>query len=173
MTSEGRALLTARLRLERLTADDAELMLAVWNDPDFLRYVGDRGVRTAEDALRALEAGPLAMYAEYGYGPYRLALSPDDTPIGICGLFRRPMLQDPDIGYAVLPPYAGHGYATEAARAVIDDARDRLRLPRVTAIVSPENERSVRLLRKLGLEYAKMFRMPGDDRDVALYVIEF
>ncbi len=171
--TEGRALRTERLRLDWLTADDAELMIAVWNDPDFVRFVGDRGVRNVDDALRALEAGPFAMYAEYGYGPYRLALEPGATPIGVCGLFRRPVLDDPDIGYAVLPPYAGHGYATEAARAVLDDARDRLALPRVTAIVSPENDRSVRLLGKLGFAFARLFRMPGDDRPVALYVIEF
>lgn len=169
----GRALRTARLDLRWLTVADAELMLEVWNDPDFLRYVGDRGVRTADDALQALEAGPFAMYEQFGYGPYRVALRRGDQPIGICGLFRRPALDDPDIGYAVLPAYAGHGYATEAARAVIDYARDRLRLPRVTAIVSPDNERSIRLLKKLGLEFARTIRMRGDDRDVALYSIDF
>lgn len=166
-------LVTARLRLNWLTADDAEMMLAVWNDPDFVRYVGDRGVRTEDEALRALEAGPFAMYEQYGWGPYRVALRADDVPIGVCGLFRRPALDDPDIGYAVLPAWAGQGYAMEAARAVLEHARDVLQLPRVTAIVSPENQRSVRLLEKLGLEYEKTFRMPGDDKDVALYAVEF
>lgn len=173
MNTGGGTLVTARLRLNRLTAADTGLMLDVWNDPDFLRYVGDRGVRTADEALRALEAGPFVMYDQYGYGPYRVALQADDMPIGICGLFRRPALDDPDIGYAVLPAWAGQGYAMEAARAVLDDARDRLRLPRVTAIVAPDNLRSVRLLKKLGLEYVRMFRMRGDDKDVALYAIEF
>lgn len=173
MNAGGRTLRTTRLDLRWLTAADAELMLEVWNDPGFLRFVGDRGVRTADDALRALEAGPIAMYEQFGYGPYRVALQKDDRPIGICGLFRRPALDDPDIGYAVLPAYAGHGYASEAARAVLDDARDRLGLPRVTAIVSPDNERSVRLLMKLGLEFTGMMRMRGDERDVALYAIDF
>lgn len=172
MKADGRTLLTPRLKLDWLTAADAELMLNVWNDPDFLRYVGDRGVRTADDALRALEAGPFAMYETFGYGPYRVALRENDVPIGICGLFRRPALDEPDIGYAVLPDWAGQGYAMEAARAVLDDARDRLQLPRLTAIVSPENERSIRLLEKLGLAFTRMFRLPGDDSDVALYAID-
>lgn len=173
MNTGRHALATERLKLEWLTGADAALLLAVWNDPDFVRFVGDRGVRTLADARRALLAGPLAMYEQHGYGPYRVALADDGRAIGVCGLFRRPTLDDADIGYALLPDYVGRGYATEAARAVLADARDRLHLERVIAIVSPDNDRSIRLLEKLGLRFAKMLRIPGDDSDVALYQIEF
>ncbi len=146
-------------------------MLAVWNDPAFIRYVGDRGIRTLEEARATMEEGALRLYAEYGYGPYRVALKDDDTPVGICGLFRRDGLDEPDIGFAMLPEFCGNGYGYEAAMAVIDYAKDELELPLLIAIVSPENDASVGLIRKLGLRFDRMHRMPDDDDDVAIYTI--
>ena len=103
--SEALQLETKRLSLRWLTLDDAELMLAVWNDPTFIRYVGDRQIRTMEAARTALVEGALKLFSDYGYGPFRLALISDDTPIGVCGLFRRLGLDEPDIGFAILPEY--------------------------------------------------------------------
>ena len=80
---------TGRLRLRSLTLEDSELMLAVWNDPAFVRFVGDRGIRTSEEARDAMQKGALHLYEEFGYGPYRVSLLDCDTAIGICGLFRR------------------------------------------------------------------------------------
>lgn len=167
--TNGVWLQTERLQLRWMTVDDAELMLAVWNDPAFVRFVGDRGIRTVDEARTTMEEGAMKLYSDYGYGPFRVALRDDDAPIGICGLFRRDGLDDPDIGFATLPNYCGKGYAFEAARAVIDHTRDDLELPRLTAIVSPENEASVGLIRKLGLRFERMYRMAEDDDDVAIY----
>jgi RimJ/RimL family protein N-acetyltransferase len=169
----GPILQTERLELRWLTQDDAEMMLAIWNDPAFLRYVGDRGVRTVEQAREALTAGPLRLYADYGYGPFRLALRDDGSDAGICGLFRRDGLDEPDIGFAILREYRGEGLGFEAATAVLDHARDTLRLPGVTAIVSPQNGPSVGLLEKLNMGYERTVRLPGDDQDVSLYRIDF
>ena len=160
---------TERLQLRWLTLDDAELMLAVWNDRAFVRFVGDRGIRTLDEARTTMQEGALKLFSDHGYGPFRMALADSDAPIGICGLFRRDGLDDPDIGFATLPDYCGKGYAHEAACAVIDHARDDLELPRLTAIVSPENEASVGLIRKLGLRFERMHRMDDDDDDVAIY----
>ena len=91
---------TERLRLRSLTLDDSELMLAVWNDPAFVRFVGDRGIRTTDEARVAMQKGALHLYEEFGYGPYRMSLKDSDTAVGICGLFRRDGLDEPDIGYA-------------------------------------------------------------------------
>ena len=168
----GPILHTERLELRWLTPDDAAMMLAIWNDPAFLRYVGDRGVRTVEQAREALTAGLLQLYVDYGYGPFRLALRDDGNDVGICGLFRRDGLDEPDIGFAILRDYRGHGYGFEAAVAVLDHARDALHLPGVTAIVAPQNGPSIGLLEKLNMRYERTMRLPGDDHDVSLYRID-
>ena len=160
---------TARLILRRVSLDDADLMLAVWNDPDFVRNVGDRGIRSIEDARAAMKAGALKLYADYGYGPYAMVLKEDGARIGICGLFKRDNLEHPDIGFAVLPDHCGAGFAGEAAFAVLAHARDDLQLSELAAIVSPGNAPSVGLIEKLGLSFGGMIRMPGDDHEICLY----
>ncbi len=160
---------TGRLRLRWLTLDDADLMLAVWNDPAFVRYVGDRGIRTLEEAREEMAENALSLYENHGFGPYRMALKDSDTPVGICGLFRRDGLEDPDIGYSVLPAFCGKGYAFEAASAVIDYASNELGLRRLVAIIAPDNEPSLGLIRKLGLRFERMHRMEDDEEEVCLY----
>ena len=159
---------TERLELSRLTLDDAQLMLTVWNDPAFIRHVGDRGIRTIGAARDALRDGALKLYAEYGYGPYRMAQKSDGASVGICGLFRREGLPDTDIGFSTLPQYCGEGFGYEAACAVIEHARVDALLPRLTALVSPHNTASVRLIEKLGLIFEKMVRRACEDSDVGL-----
>lgn len=163
---------TERLRLRRLTLDDAGLMLSIWNDPAFIRFVGDRSIRTIEEARAALEAGAFKLYAEHGFGPYRMSLKSNGSAVGICGLFRRAGLEDTDIGFATLPQHCGRGYGFEAARAVVEHARIDARLTRLTALVSPENVASVRLIEKLGMMFEKIIRMPGETADVRLYAIQ-
>ena len=114
----------------------------------------------------------LPLYSNYGFGPYRMALKDSDLPIGICGLFRRKNLDDPDIGYSVLPAYCGNGYAFEAASAVVDYAGEELGLRRVVAIIAPDNEPSLGLIRKLGLQFERMHRMEDDNEEVCLYALE-
>ena len=160
---------TERLQLSELTLDDAGLMLAIWNDPAFIRYVGDRGIRTTEDAQEAMRQGVLRLYEDYGYGPFKLALTDSGEAIGISGLFRREGLDDPDIGYATLPAYCGNGYAYEAACAVVDYAATRLALERLIAIISPDNTASIALIGKLGFEFERMHRMTDADHEVGIY----
>ena len=142
---------TARLRLDPFTLDDAAFIVALLADPDWLRYIGDRGVRTLDDARRYLETGPMASYAAHGFGLYRVARRDSGVSIGMCGLLRRETLPDVDIGFAFLPDYRAQGYAFEAASATLSYARDTLDLPHIVAIVSPENAASIRLLQKLGM----------------------
>lgn len=160
---------TERLVLRRLALDDADLMLAVWNDPAFLRNVGDRGIRTLDQAREAMKTGVFRLYADYGYGPFALTLKRDGTRIGICGLFKRENLEHPDIGFALLPDYCGRGLASEAAVAVRDHARDDLALETLTAIVSSKNAPSIALIEKLGMTFDRMITMPGDDEAIRLY----
>jgi RimJ/RimL family protein N-acetyltransferase len=165
----GQFLETERLTLRWLTLDDAALLLDVWNDPAFIRHVGDRGIRTLEAAQDAMRAGVLQLYETYDYGPFRLGLRTDDTAIGICGLFRRDGLDEPDLGYSTLPDYCGRGFAFEAAQTVIDYAGSGLGLERLIAIISPDNAASIGLIRKLGFEFERMHTLPGADKEVGIY----
>ena len=164
---------TERLVLRRVTLDDADLMYAVWNDPGFIRNVGDRGIRTLEQARDATRSGAMQLYADYGYGPYVLTLKSSGKRIGICGLFRRENLEHADIGFAILPDFRGQGLAEEAAIAVRDHARDDLGLDWLTAIVSPDNPPSIALIEKLGLSFDRMITMPGDEQAIRLYRMKF
>ncbi|MEM6512602.1 MAG: GNAT family N-acetyltransferase [Pseudomonadota bacterium] len=148
MTPAPPILTTTRLALRGFRLDDAELMLAVWNTPEFLRFVADRGIRTEAAACDALIAGPIATWQEFGYGPFRVGLI-DGPGIGICGLFRRAELAVPDLGVALLPEYYGQGYGGEAAGAVLRYCDEVLALPRVQAIVAPDNVASCAMLRRL------------------------
>ena len=169
---KGPELTTERLELRWLTLDDTLLMFAVWNDPAFMRYVADRGIRTLEQARAAVEAGPLRLYAENGYGPFRVRRRADGVDMGICGLFRRDDLEAPDIGFAILPDFCGKGYGLEASAAVLEYARNTLGLSSVSAIVSPHNEASIGLLEKLGMRFERPIRMPGEDHDISLYRVD-
>ena len=169
----GPTLLTERLELRWLSVDDAPMMLAVWNDPAFVRFVGDRGVHSLEEAEVAMREGLLQLYEKHNYGPFVVIRRDDGANMGICGLFRRDGLDEPDIGFALLPEYCGKGFGYESSSAIIQHARDSLELPRVLAIVSPENSTSIALLQKLGLSYERHIRLPGDDHDILLYSIEF
>lgn len=160
---------TARLRLRELVEDDAGFMLELLNQPDFLRFIGDRGVRDLEQARSYLREGPIASYARHGMGMYVVELREGGAPIGLCGLVVREGLPGPDIGFAFLPAYYGQGFAFEAARATLDLAHGALSLPRVLAIVSPGNARSIALLRRLGLRDAGTITLPGKDEEILLF----
>lgn len=164
---------TDRLKLRPVTVDDVALMLAVWNDPAFIHNVADRGIRTEAEARDAIVNGAQKLFEDYGYGPYCMALKSNGDLIGICGIFKRDNLDDPDIGFAVLPDYCGRGYAGEAATAVVDFARKELALRSLTAIVSPCNGPSIGLIEKLGLQFERMITMPGEDDAIRLYSITF
>jgi RimJ/RimL family protein N-acetyltransferase len=144
------ALETERLRLLEFTPEDAAFVLRLLNEPAFLRYIGDRGVRRLDDARRYIMDGPVAGYARHGYGLMRVARRSDGADIGMCGVLKRDALPDPDIGFSFLPEYWSQGYALEAAGAVMRDARGRLGLGRIVAITTKDNESSMRLLAKLG-----------------------
>lgn len=164
---------TERLHLRELDAGDASFILALVNDPSWLRHIGDKGVRDLDGARAYIANGPVASYARFGFGLWCVTLKSDATPIGMCGLIKRDTLPDVDIGYALLPQFCGRGLALEAARAVMDHAEHVARLPRVVAIVSPENAASIALLEKIGLRFERSLRMTPDGPDTSLYAHEF
>jgi ribosomal-protein-alanine N-acetyltransferase len=167
--STTQVLETSRLTLRRFTLDDASFILNLVNDPAWLEHIGDRNVRSVEDARAYIERGPLAMYESVGYGMYVVTLKGSAEPIGTCGLIRRDGLDDTDIGFAFLPAYRGQGFALESAAAVLDHGSRTLGLRRIIAIVSPANARSIRLLEKIGLVFERPVRLDGDDEEILLY----
>lgn len=162
---------TERLILRRMTRDDAPFVLELLNDPGWLRYIGDRGVRTLDDARAYIEKGPVAMVARHGFGLDVVERREGGVPLGICGLIRRETLPDVDLGFAFLPAHRGRGYAVEAARAVLRHGRETLGLQRIVAIATPDNYDSIRLLEKLGLRYERRVTLAGDDEVLSLYAI--
>ncbi len=160
---------TERLRIRRLAAADAPFILTLLNDPDFLRFIGDRGVRTLDDAARYIENGPVASYREHGVGLCLVVERATGAPAGIAGVLRRPALDDADLGFAFLPDFRGRGYALEAAEAVMRHAASDHGIERLVAIVSPGNESSTRLLAKLGFRFEGLVRLSEDAKELELY----
>jgi RimJ/RimL family protein N-acetyltransferase len=175
---------TERLRIRRLSLDDTDFVVALLNEPSFLRYIGDRNVRDRASACRYLEAGPFASYARFGFGLMCVELkpaaaqgtggnaTPAAVPIGICGLLKRDTLEDVDVGFAFLPPYWGQGYAFEAAEAVLAQGREVFGLQRIVAITSLDNEASIRLLERLGFRFERVMRLTPEGDEVKLFALE-
>jgi RimJ/RimL family protein N-acetyltransferase len=164
---------TPRLILRHLTEADDAFILALLNDPGWLRNIGDRGVRSLEDARRYIRESPMAMYRRHGFGLYGVEAKGEGELLGICGLVRRDGLQDIDIGFAFLPSGRGKGYAFEAAEAVLAHGRDVVGLRRIVAIVSPGNESSIRLIGKLGLSFDRMARLTEGGEEIELHAVDF
>jgi RimJ/RimL family protein N-acetyltransferase len=160
---------TDRLILRRLSTGDAEFILALLNEPSWLRYIGDRGVRTLDDARDYILKGPMESYRRLGFGMYRTELKEGGTPIGICGLVQRASLTDVDIGFALFPQFWGKGYAQEAASAVLAFGRSVLGLRRIVAVTTHDNHDSIRVLEKLGLRFERMVRLSEDDVEICLF----
>ena len=161
--SAGVVLATERLALRQLDGSDADaaFILALVNEPSWLEFIGDRGVRTLEEARAYIANGPRAMYRERGFGLWLVELGATATPLGICGLIKRPTLDDVDLGFAFRPEFWGRGYAHEAAAATVTHARDVVGLKRLVAITSPANARSIHLLEKLGLRFERVIPANG------------
>lgn len=160
---------TERLLLERFEHGDAPFIVSLLNQPSFLTNIGDKGVRDEVDARRYLDQGPLASYAQHGFGLFRVSLRDSATVVGMCGLIRRDTLDDVDLGYALLPEYWGRGYAVEAARASLNYGLDVLGLPRVVAIITPGNHASVRVVEKLGMAFRQKVRLEDEQEPIDLY----
>lgn len=164
-----RVLETERLTIRKLSVDDAPFVLELLNDPSFIRFIGDRGIRTLEEARDYVQNGAIASYDQLGFGMYLVALRDEGTPIGICGLLKRESLDDVDVGYALLPRFWSRGYAVEAAGSVIAHAKAEFGLRRIVAITKADNAGSVRVLEKLGMRFERVVKLSDDAPEVQLF----
>ena len=160
---------TDRLVLRRLTEEDAPFILRLLNEPSFLEHVGDRGVRNLADARQYILSGPVASYERHGFGLFLVEVKEGGAPIGICGLLKRDVLDEVDLGFAFVPESWSKGYAFESATATLAYAHDVQHLKRVVAITSQDNVASIGLLVKLGFYFDRMVLMPGDKTKVKLF----
>jgi ribosomal-protein-alanine N-acetyltransferase len=160
---------TPRLVLRLLEPDDAAFIHALVNDPDWLRYIGERNVRSLDDARGYIANGPAAMFARHGFALFAVERREDGVPIGICGILKRDYLDAPDLGFAFLPAHRSRGYAREAAEATLAWGLEAHGIRRMLATTALDNDASVRLLEKLGFRFERTARMPGDANDVKLF----
>jgi RimJ/RimL family protein N-acetyltransferase len=163
---------TERLTLRHATPDDAAFVLRLLNEPSFVRFIGDRGVRTLDDAAKYIADRFVGSYERNGFGLWVVERKDSPGAVGISGLVKRDALPDPDIGFAFLPEFWSRGYAYESAAAVKQYAVNELALPRLLAITNTDNAGSIRIVEKLGLTFLRTMSLPGDEKEVKLFALE-
>lgn len=160
---------TKRLQLCHFSLEDARFIVSLVNDPGWLRFIGNRDIQTTAEAERYLQEGPMASYVANGFGLYLVRRKVDKLRLGMCGLVKRASLPHVDIGFAFLSLYTGHGYALEAATAVLNYAHFDLNLHPIVAITAPDNHRSIHLLEKLGLAFHELISLDAESPKVKLF----
>lgn len=163
---------TERLVLREFDLDDAEFIVELLNSPGWLKFIGNKKVKTLDDAKTYLETR-IKSYAEHGFGLSMVELKFISLPIGMCGLIKRDTLEDVDIGFAMLPEFARTGYGYEMASATLDYGKNVLGLERIVAITLEENKASIALLKKIGLKFEKLITIPNDDEELMLFGVNF
>lgn len=161
---------TERLILRQFTLDDAPFILELLNTPTWLQFIGDRNVHSIEDAENYLLNGSLKSYAENGFGFYAVVTKENGKTIGMCGLIKRDTLPDIDIGFAFLPNLISKGFGFEIASATLDYALNVLNIKRIIAIVNPDNEKSIGLIKKIGMKYEAT--IPFGEKEVMVFGID-
>ncbi|MFA3791708.1 GNAT family N-acetyltransferase [Aliiglaciecola sp. SL4] len=160
---------TERLNIRKVTLAEAYFILDLVNDPDWIRHIGDRNIHNQSDAREFIETGPFVSYRENGYGLYVFCDNRKNRPMGICGMLKRPFLEYPDIGYAILPEFRRKGLTLEACGGVLAADCKRLGLKTVHAMISPENTQSINLIERLGFEFTNVIQHQGVDTKLFTY----
>jgi RimJ/RimL family protein N-acetyltransferase len=161
---------TNRLIISKFSIKDAPFFLELVNSPNWIKYIGDRHLKTVEDAKNYLKEGTLKSYKDFGFGFYKLQLKEkNNKTIGTCGLVKREQLEYVDIGFAMLPDYEGKGFGFEASTEILKLAKEQFKLSKVLAITLPTNANSIKLLEKLGLSFEKRVKPFEDDEELLLF----
>ncbi len=162
---------TERLNLLKLSLEDSKFIFELLNDPDWIKYIGNRNINNNEDARNYISNRLLTSFEKFGFGFYLVKEKESNSSIGLCGLIKRDFLEEVDLGFAFLPNYRKKGYAYESAFAVIKYAKDTFGLNTLLAITSLNNTNSINLLEKLGFNFVKIFKMPNDNEELKLFRI--
>ena len=160
---------TERLRLREFNLHDSVFIVELLNTPGWLKFIGDRNVKSIEQAKDYLINGPFKSYKTYGYGLSMVERKEGALPIGMCGILNRDSLECPDIGFAFLPMYSGKGNAIEIVTALLQYADEKIGLSTLGAIVVPNNLRSISLLQKVGFVFEKTITLPPSTEQLSFY----
>jgi RimJ/RimL family protein N-acetyltransferase len=160
---------TERAILREVVETDSEFILDLLNQPSFIKYIGDRNVRTIEEARDYIETRFTNSYRQFGFGMWAVESKESGETMGLCGFVKRDSLPDADIGFAFLPQFEKKGYAFESAAASMKYGQNVLKLPRVLAITSKDNFSSQKLLGKIGLKFERLISLPADAEELKLF----
>lgn len=160
---------TERLILQPVKMEDAEFILELYNSPNFIKFIGDRNLRTVEDAENYIKEKFLPHVEKYGFGSYVIVTKSNTKKIGNVGIYVRDGLDAPDIGFSFLPEFERKGYGFEASKKLMEIAFSEFDLKKISAITTKENIASQKLIEKLGLKYLKIVRLPDDPEDLLYY----
>ena len=163
---------TERLTLNPMSIDDAELIFELYNSPNFIKYIGDRNIKTLEDAEDYIKNKFLPQIERLGYGNYLITRKEDGKKIGGVGIFERDGLEVHDIGFSFLPEFEGKGYGFESASKLLEIGFKEFGLKKISAITTKENISSQKLIEKLGLKFQKTVRLPDDEEELLYYEME-
>lgn len=142
---------TDRLIIQEVTLDDSNFIFRLLNSLTWIKFIGDRRIKTEDDARTYILNNFIDSYEKRGYGLYKMCLRENEIPIGICGFLKRDYLDHVDIGFAVLPEYEGKGYAFEASKSILNFGKLKLNMNPILAVTTNENTKSRKLLQKIGL----------------------
>lgn len=160
---------TEQLILQPVKMEDAEFILELYNSPNFIKFIGDRNLRTVEDAENYIKEKFLPHVEKYGFGSYVIVTKSNTKKIGNVGIYVRDGLDAPDIGFSFLPEFERKGYGFEASKKLMEIAFSEFDLKKISAITTKENIASQKLIEKLGLKYLKIVRLPDDPEDLLYY----
>ncbi|WP_034060881.1 GNAT family N-acetyltransferase [Lacinutrix jangbogonensis] len=160
---------TDRLIISQFTIEDASFFMALVNTPNWIKYIGDRNIKTTEQAEERITNGHLKSYKTHGFGFYILRLKDSLKPIGTCGLIKRETLDTIDFGFAMLPEYEGLGFGFESSQAILKLAKEVLQIEKLVAITLETNKNSIKLLQKLGFHFEKIVKPFEDDEELMLF----
>lgn len=160
---------TERLILKPAAVQDADFFLELYNMPSFIKYIGDRNLRTKEDAENYITNRFLPQIEKLGFGNYVVILKEDNTKIGAVGIFEREGLDVLDIGFSFFEKYEGKGFAYESAHKLKEVAAKEFGVNKISAITTKDNFSSQKLIEKLGLKFQKMVTIPNDNEELTYY----
>jgi len=160
---------TERLILKPASLEDAEFFLELYNMPKFIKYIGDRNLRTQEDSENYIKNRFLPQLEKSGFGNYVVILKGENKKIGAVGIFEREGLEVRDIGFSFFEEYEGKGFAYESASKLKDAVRTEFGIEKISAITTKDNFSSQKLIEKLGLKFQKLVKLPGDNEELMYY----
>ena len=166
---ETKRLETERLILNLVKLEDAAFILDLYNSPNFIKFIGDRNLRTVEDAENYIKEKFLPHVEKHGFGSFVIIRKSDNKKVGNIGIYVRDGLNAPDIGFSFLPEFERKGYGFEASKKLMEVAFSKFGLKKISAITTKENTASQKLIEKLGLKYIKIVRLPDDPEDLLHY----